>query len=113
MINRMLQRSLLGVILACALSLRAAEPPAWAALRQALLLENSVARLTVDLQGGSIGDFRLGSKPINPLAWGTPKANDSSIHGFGHFLCLDRWGPPSDSEGARGMPYHGEAANVP
>ena len=49
---------------------------------------------------------------MNPLHWATPAAGDTSIHGFGHFLCLDRWGPPSEAEGAKGMPYHGEAANV-
>ncbi|CAE7521320.1 unnamed protein product, partial [Symbiodinium pilosum] len=31
---------------------------------------------------------------------------------LGHFLCLDRWGPPSEPEHANGMPYHGEASSV-
>ncbi len=80
--------------------------------RPSVVLQNSMARLVVDLNGGAIGDFHLRDQPINPLHWATPAPGDAGIHGFGHFLCLDRWGPPSAAEGARGMPYHGEAANV-
>ena len=53
----------------------------------------------------------MGSE-VNPFSWASPGAGDSAPHGFGHFLCLDRWGPPSEAEGANGMPYHGEAPNV-
>lgn len=83
-----------------------------APLRPSLVFTNAQARLVVDLLGGALGEFRRAGSEINPLHWGTPTAGDQGIHGFGHFLCLDRWGPPSDAEGARGMPYHGEAANV-
>jgi hypothetical protein len=31
---------------------------------------------------------------------------------MGHFLCLDRWGPPSAAEEKNGMPFHGEASKV-
>jgi hypothetical protein len=31
---------------------------------------------------------------------------------MGHFLCLDRWGAPSDAEAKNGMPFHGEAGWV-
>ena len=31
---------------------------------------------------------------------------------MGHFLCLDRWGRPSDEEKKNGMPFHGEASRV-
>src|ERR1041384_916998 len=80
--------------------------------RRSLVMENQAARLVVDLEGGSIGDFRLTGSDLNPLSWSAPTRGDISRHGFGHFLCLDRWGPPSEAEGARGMPYHGEAAHV-
>ncbi len=82
--------------------------------RPSVVLRGSAAVVVIDLSGGAIGDFHLatGDNPVNPLAWNLPKAGDAGIHGFGHFLCLDRWGPPSDAEGARGMPYHGEASNV-
>ena len=80
--------------------------------RNSLVLENQAARLVVDLSGGSIGDFHLKDSGLNPLRWATPPPGETSIAGFGHFLCLDRWGPPSETEGAKGMPYHGEAAHV-
>jgi hypothetical protein len=31
---------------------------------------------------------------------------------MGHFLCLDRWGQPSEAEAKNGMPFHGEASKV-
>jgi hypothetical protein len=89
----------------------AAEVPA--RVRPSLVLENGVARVVVDLAGGSIGEFRLKTVDLNPLDWGTPGPSETKPRAFGHFLCLDRWGPPSEAEGARGMPYHGEATHVP
>ncbi len=87
-----------------------------AAERPGITLEGQAARLQIDLAGGAIGGFvRSGTTPaagLNPLDWGTPKSTDPAPHGHGHFLCLDRWGPPSKAEGAHGMPYHGEAASV-
>jgi hypothetical protein len=80
--------------------------------RKSIVLESERARLVVDLAGGAISEFRLKDNEINPLNWGTPQSGDTSARARGHFLCLDRWGPPSEAEGARGMPYHGEAANV-
>lgn len=81
--------------------------------RGSLVFTNATARLVVDLGGGSIGEFQRVGNEINPLHWATPGAGETQVRGFGHFVCLDRWGPPSESEGARGMPYHGEASNVP
>ena len=87
-----------------------------AAERPGVTLEGQDARLQIDLAGGAIGGFaRTGTSPaagLNPLDWGTPRSTDPAPHGHGHFLCLDRWGPPSKAEGAHGMPYHGEAASV-
>jgi D-hexose-6-phosphate mutarotase len=80
--------------------------------RRSLVFDTPVARLVVDLGGGAIGEFRSKSIDVNPLSWSRPKPGETSIRGFGHFLCLDRWGPASDAEAARGMPYHGEASNV-
>ncbi len=80
--------------------------------RESVVLESASARVVVDLAGGAIGEFRFIDSQLNPLNWNTPGPKDGSVHGFGHFLCLDRWGPPSDAEGKLGMPYHGEASNV-
>lgn len=80
--------------------------------RESLVFEGAVARLVVDVAGGAIGEFRFKDLELNPLRWATPEPGNTAVRGFGHFLCLDRWGPPSAAEGARGMPYHGEASNV-
>lgn len=80
--------------------------------RPSLVLEGASVRLVADLAGGSLGEFRFRDSELNPLQWNPPAPGDQGIRGFGHFLCLDRWGPPSDAEGSRGMPYHGEAAHV-
>lgn len=66
----------------------------------AVRLRSPAAEVRVDLAGGVLADFRLADDASNPLA------------GMGHFLCLDRWGPPSAAEAKSGMPFHGEAAKV-
>jgi hypothetical protein len=91
------------------LGLQAADP---LPVRQAIVLQNDTARLVMDLAGGSLGEFRFLDRPLNPLSFSTPKPGATNIQGFGHFLCLDRWGAPSAAEGAKGMTYHGEAAYV-
>ncbi|CAJ1380802.1 unnamed protein product [Effrenium voratum] len=82
--------------------------------RELLTLQNAVAELSLDPLGGSVSAFRFRGE-LNPLSW------DSAVHDgvekvrprpLGHFLCLDRWGPPSLEEEKNGMPYHGEAAQV-
>jgi len=85
--------------------------------RFATEIRNSAASLKLDLAGGSIASFQLHGASINPLNW------DSAVHDgadptsqmprpLGHFLCCDRWGPPSEAEEANGMTYHGEASGV-
>ena len=102
----------LFVVFFFALSLVRLEAGDASSNRPTLVLENSSARLVMDLAGGSLGEFRFLEREVNPLNWATPKPGATNIQGFGHFLCLDRWGPPSTAEGAKGMPYHGEAAHV-
>ncbi len=65
-----------------------------------LSIEGRSAGVQVDLAGGVIRDFHLTGDGVNPL------------RGMGHFLCLDRWGPPSAAEARNGMPFHGEASRV-
>lgn len=80
--------------------------------RRSLVFSGNAAQLTVDLAGGSLVDFHFNGQELNPLNWATPAAGQTGVRGFGHFLCMDRWGPPSAAEGKNGMPYHGEAASV-
>ena len=56
-------------------------------------IENNKAVLEVNLNGGSIPDFHLKELPLNPLNW---RSKDTTMPPFmGHFVCFDRWGPPS------------------
>ncbi|MBM3822839.1 MAG: hypothetical protein FJ404_08145 [Verrucomicrobia bacterium] len=93
------------LLLARALA-QAATPPE----RPQTILSNATVRAVFDLAGGSLSEFRPHRSPVNPLAWNLPR--DEKPQPIGHFLCLDRWGPPSEEEGRRGMPYHGEASTV-
>ncbi|MCK5924077.1 MAG: hypothetical protein KAG66_24295, partial [Methylococcales bacterium] len=79
--------------------------------RRSLVLENHQARLVLDIAGGSIPEFRFRDSELNPLNWGRRNPGDQP-GSMGHFLCCDRWGPPSDAEGKNGMPYHGESSKV-
>jgi hypothetical protein len=79
--------------------------------RPSLILESKVAKVVVDLAGGSISDFHLTGLPLNPFTWDS-KGDTASPRPMGHFLCLDRWGAPSTAEQRNGMPFHGEASRV-
>jgi len=69
-------------------------------------LKNSKMILQVNLRGGAYIDFHLKDLPINPLNW---KIKDPEQPPFmGHFLCFDRWGPPSEGEKVNGFVHHGE-----
>jgi hypothetical protein len=85
--------------------------PMLVADRQTVVLDGKVAEVAIDLGGGSIVRFRLKQLDLNPIVWG----NDSDSvepRAMGHFVCLDRWGAPSDQEAKNGMYFHGEATNV-
>lgn len=80
--------------------------------RETVVLDGDIATVVFDLAGGSITDFHLKDRPVNPLTWNTPPKDDTSPYGSGHFICFDRLGNPSQSERENGMPFHGEAAHV-
>lgn len=79
--------------------------------RPSVVLESPSAKLVIDIAGGSIVRFLLPDQGLNPLVWreGEPGMEPRAM---GHFLCLDRWGAPSDAELANGIPFHGEAPYV-
>jgi hypothetical protein len=80
--------------------------------RPAVVLNSPAAKLVVDLGGGSIVDFHLAGDGLNPLRWIGPADENTLLRPMAHFLCLDRWGQPSEAELRNGMPFHGEAARV-
>ena len=85
--------------------------------RPTLNMNGEAAQLVVDLGGGSISDFHLGEDGLNPLQWDSWDFEpDPSLEpplaprSMGHFLCLDRWGPATETETEMGMGWHGEAS---
>ncbi len=82
-----------------------------------VLLENETSSLAINLFGGAFTDFHLKNKPINPLSWQVlpekmPENNQNGAPFRGHFLCLGRWGSPSEGEIAAGIPHNGEQSNT-
>jgi hypothetical protein len=78
---------------------------------------NETASLAVDLYGGAIVDFHLHDGDINPFTFklspeDMPEHNRSGASYRGHFICLGRWGPPTEGEIKAGIPDHGQAANL-
>jgi hypothetical protein len=78
---------------------------------------NKKAALSVDLYGGAIVDFRLHSQRVNPLSFKfsreqMPQNNKNGAPYQGHFVCLGRWGEPSQGEIKAGVPNHGHLANI-
>lgn len=79
------------------------------------VLKNESVKVSVALNGGGITGFRFLDRTVNPLNWemGRDSASNDEPYLRGHFLCLDRWGAPSDAEMQNGMTFHGEAAYAP
>lgn len=78
-----------------------------------LTLKSADLELQVDQFGSAISSIKLKGFDVNPLDWSVtraqmPKNNQSGAPFRGHFLCIGRWGGPSDQEIARGLPHNGE-----
>lgn len=80
--------------------------------RPQVILRNPAAEAIFDLGGGSFTSFKLQKQGLNPLRWLGPADANVANRPMAHFLCLDRWGAPSEAELANGMFFHGEAARV-
>ncbi len=80
-------------------------------------LENDCASLTIDPLGGAITAFCLKGNDINPLSFAfsneqMPANNMEGANYQGHFVCIGRWGEPTQGEIKAGLPNHGEPANI-
>jgi hypothetical protein len=69
-------------------------------------IENNSVSLQVNLNGGSYFDFHFKDMPINPISFHS-KDPGGPVY-MGHFLCFDRWGPPTNAEKENGFQHHGE-----
>ena len=76
------------------------------------VLNNGIVQVSVASSGGGITEFRFLDHAVNPLNWEIERTPASTEKPYlrGHFLCLDRWGAPSNAEAENGMTFHGEAA---
>lgn len=76
--------------------------------------ENSV--LKIAQFGGTYIDFHFKKNNTNPYTWGLtneqmPPNNQGGAVFRGHFLCLGRWGSPTEGEIKAGVPHNGQASN--
>src|SRR3982074_1600221 len=101
-----------GLLILMTLALVAAPAEVIVNGRPAVVLESPAAKLVIDLGGGSIVDLHLAAGGLNPLRWIGQADENAVLRPMAHFLCLDRWGQPSEAELLYGMPFHGEAARV-
>ncbi|MEX0324010.1 MAG: hypothetical protein AB3N63_17765 [Puniceicoccaceae bacterium] len=81
------------------------------------LLSSSMLELEIEFNGGHYTGLRVPGIDMNPLSWALtseqmPPNNKDGAPFKGHFLCLGRWGAPSDSEIAAGIPHNGEQSNT-
>jgi len=79
-------------------------------------LKNDSVTLKVSLWGGAIVGFAYNDNPLNPLTWkiaqkDMPDNNQKGAPFQGHFLCMGRWGSPTNGEKELGIPHNGEPAN--
>jgi hypothetical protein len=100
--------------------------------RRAVRIENDLIRVTLTVEGGHIAEIVEKSNGVNPLwvpPWRSMEISDWSAEKYpeygndaesrllsgimGHNLCLDLFGPPSETEAAAGLPVHGEAGVLP
>jgi hypothetical protein len=78
-------------------------------LGEIVYIDNNTARLGIETMGAGIVDFQLKGHGLNPFTW---VDLNRPIQLRGHFICLDRWGAPSEAERANGVPFHGEAPRI-
>ena len=82
-----------------------------ATTRHTVTLDGKAAQVVFDLGGGSLTKFHFQDMTLSPLNWGEV-GDPLAPRPMGHFICFDRWGPPSESERKNGMFFHGEASRV-
>ena len=88
--------------------------------RPGLILANDKLELTILATGGSLANLvRLDDPEKLSPYWNPVRMareigqNPPAGSGWGHFVCVDGFGPVSSEERAAGLPGHGEAHTVP
>jgi hypothetical protein len=81
-----------------------------------IVLRNDSATLSISRFGGAIVGFTFNDQHLNPLDWkispkDMPENNQKGAPFQGHFLCVGRWGSPTEGEKLAGIPHNGEPTN--
>lgn len=81
-----------------------------------IVFRNDLVTLSISRFGGAIVGFVFNNQPLNPLDWkilpkDMPENNQKGAPFQGHFLCVGRWGSPTEGEKMAGIPHNGEPAN--
>ncbi len=99
-----MRRRLLTLLFVLPLTIQAADIPS-------VTLANGKLKISVLLEGSTIANIVLESDPekLSPL-WNPDRKSGA---GYGHFVCVDGFGPVSPEEQAAGLTGHGEAHTRP
>lgn len=78
-------------------------------------LDNEHCSLQIDKVGGAIVSLLLTNKEVNPLNFILQESSKfhEDFYFKGQFLCLGRWGDPTQGELSRGANKHGEFIRLP
>lgn len=102
-----------GALLTVAIGAAEADPGNTAAPGEpdTVVLDNGIARISINRYGGAIASFSLNEQGLNPFTWKSRKWGNDVSNKEGFFVCFDRIGFPAASEQAKGIPFHGEATS--
>lgn len=87
-------------------------------MQNKVTLQNNLVKVSTDLHGGAITEFSfLHGNQTNPLSFSftkeqMPANNRMGAVYQGHFICLPRWGEPTETQIQQGFPNHGHFANM-
>ncbi len=107
---------ILLIVWSCSIPLKKMAPETQSIQDTLIVLRNDSVTLSISRFGGAIVDFHFTNQKLNPLDWKVlpndmPENNKKGAPFQGHFLCVGRWGSPTEGEKQAGIPHNGEPAN--
>jgi len=75
-----------------------------------IVLQNETCSAAFHTEGGALLQWQLHAVDVNPFefCWKESTNGKSDVFFRGHFICLGRWGEPSEAEAAKGHIKHGD-----
>jgi len=107
---------LLLILWSCSTSVKKSPTEALTNQDTLIVLRNDSVTLSISRFGGAIVEFNFNNQRLNPLDWKVlpkdmPENNKKGAPFQGHFLCVGRWGAPTEGEKEAGVPHNGEPSN--